>query len=155
MAKYIRLTAENLLPLGNRAGFRIHFVAPQFLFTLDNVAQLFSTPGGIIAPVNLIISTQIIMKKYNIIRVNHDYTTTIQETHLHHKDAIESLTNSLNDYKTEEKEKYYKVYYESKDEITINYCGWSGKSLHAKYFIIEYEDDTDIRKPMEFIKSKV
>lgn len=96
------------------------------------------------------------MKKYNIICVNFDYTTKIVETFLTHKDAIESLTTTLNtEYKTEEKQKYYRVYYESKDEITINYCGYLGKSLHAKYFIIEYNDDTETKKLCDIIKSKV
>lgn len=86
------------------------------------------------------------MKKYNIICVNADYTTSITETHLKHKDAVDSLGEILNEYRSEEKKKYYCVYFESSDELTIKYCGFLGKSLHSKYFIIEYEDDTEIKK---------
>lgn len=96
------------------------------------------------------------MKKHIIVRVNHDFTTKIEDVFLSHKDAIEYLSNMLNtDYKTEDKQKYYKIYYESNNEITINYCGWGGRTLHAKWFIIEYEDETDTKKCLDFIKSKV
>ena len=95
------------------------------------------------------------MKKYNIVCVNADYATTITETHTEHKDAVDSLGAILDKYTTEEKKKFFTVYFESSDELTIKYNGYMGKSLHAKYFIIAYEDDTATKKPLEFIKSKV
>lgn len=86
------------------------------------------------------------MKKYNIVFVDSIFKTSIIDTHLTHKDAIEQLTCIINkEYKTEDSQKYYKIYYESKDEITIYYLGFMGKYLHGKYFIIEFEDKTDLK----------
>lgn len=95
------------------------------------------------------------MKKYNIIRVGSDYKTTIIETHINHEDAIDSLMNIINEYASEDKIKYYKTCISLKDEITVFYYGWSGKSLHCKYFIIPFDDISEIKKPLDFIKSKV
>lgn len=94
------------------------------------------------------------MKKYNIVCVNSDYTATITETHTEHKDAVDSLGCILNKYTTEEKKKFFTVYFDSSDELTIKYNGYMGKSLHAKYFILEYEDNTG-KKPFDFIKSNI
>jgi hypothetical protein len=83
------------------------------------------------------------MKKYNIISVQYDYKTRVLDTFLEHKDAIESLTETINnEFKNNENIKNYKIYYESRDEISIYYIGYLGKTLHAKYFIIGYHDKT-------------
>lgn len=95
------------------------------------------------------------MKKYNIVCVHADYMTMITETHLYHSDALESLSRILKEYTTEEKKRNFRVYFENPDELTINYYGWSGKSLYSKYFIIAFEDNTDINKSMDIIKSKL
>jgi len=83
------------------------------------------------------------MLKYNIIKVTHDYQVEIANTFLYHKDCIEYLTRMIDSEYKGEKEYEYKVYYDSKDRITVYYIGYFGKSLHAKYFIISYEDFTD------------
>lgn len=84
------------------------------------------------------------MKKYNIICVLANYKTSIVATFLHKKDALEALSACISkEFKNEEVNNYYKVYWDSSSEITINYCGYMGKSLYCKYFIIEYEDKTN------------
>lgn len=84
------------------------------------------------------------MKKYNIISVQYDFKTCVIDTFIEHKDAIEALTEIINEiYKNNENNKYYKIYYESKDEISIYYLGYLNKSLHIKYFIIQYDDKTN------------
>ena len=81
------------------------------------------------------------MKKFNIVKVNHDYKTSIIKTFLTHGESIEYLGNLIDkEYKKEDGS--YKIYYISRDEITINYIGYLSKSLHTKYFILEYVDDT-------------
>lgn len=81
------------------------------------------------------------MKKFNIVRVNSDYKTSIIKTFLSHGESIEYLANLIDkEYKKEDNS--YKIYYTSKDEITIHYVGYLSKGLEVKYFIIEYEDDT-------------
>lgn len=83
------------------------------------------------------------MKKYNIVKVNYDYETKILKTFMTHGEAIEYLSTLIDqEYKREEITKYYKIYYDSKDSITIKYIGYLQVSLDSKYFIIEYEDET-------------
>lgn len=83
------------------------------------------------------------MKKYNIVKVDNLYKIEILETFLFHKDAIEYLTSLIDKtYKSEIDIRNYKVYYEQKDEITVNWLGYLSKGLCAKYYIIAYEDNT-------------
>lgn len=84
------------------------------------------------------------MRKYNIVGVDYDYQTSIIETFVSHKDAIEYLSELINkEYKSEDKQKSYRVYYESNSEITVHYVGYFSKSLHCKYFIIDFNDKTN------------
>jgi len=86
------------------------------------------------------------MKKYNIICVRLDYNVQIIDTFLSHKDAIEYLSSLIDrEYKNEDKIKYFKVYYESRDAITVSHIGYLYKSFYAKYFILDFEDNTDTR----------
>jgi hypothetical protein len=81
------------------------------------------------------------MKKYNIVRVSYDYKTNIIKTFSTHGEAIEYLTNSVDkEYKKDDGS--FKIYYTSKDEITVHYVGILTKGLHAKYFILDFIDDT-------------
>lgn len=85
------------------------------------------------------------MKKYNIVCVTHDYKTSIMGTYLSHRNALEALSIRISDeYKSIENQHFYKVYYESCNEITIYSLGLLyGKSLLCKYFIIEFEDSSE------------
>lgn len=86
------------------------------------------------------------MRKYNIVYVSVDYKVSIIDTFLTHKDALEKLSSLINeDYKSEENQKYYKIYYENNNEISIFYIGYLTKSFYCKYFIIPYEDKTDLK----------
>lgn len=83
------------------------------------------------------------MIKYSIIVVYADYHTNVVSTFTSHKDAIEFLSEIINeDYRDTENINNFKVYYESKDVITVHSLGYISKSLYAKYFIIEHEDNT-------------
>ena len=105
------------------------------------------------------------MKKYNIVKVNYDYETKILKTFMTHGEAIEYLSSLIDEeYKKEDIAKYYKIYYDSKDSITIKYMGYLQVSLDSKYFIIGYEDDTicacgfyydDIEEEQEKYKIKI
>lgn len=89
------------------------------------------------------------MKKFSIIKVDQDYAVQIIQTHLFHKDAIEYLTALIDKtYKNDDEIKNYKVYYDRKDEITVNWIGYFSKGLMAKYYIIEYEDTTGTTLPI-------
>ena len=83
------------------------------------------------------------MKKYNIVKVDLDYKTNILKTFMTHGEAIEYLSSLIDqEYKKEDNANNYKIYYDSKDSITIKYIGYLSTNLECKYFIIEYDDDT-------------
>ena len=85
------------------------------------------------------------MIKYNVVCVLADYKTFIVGTFLNHRDALEALSESIcQQFKKDDVKNNYKVYYESNSEITINQLGYIyGKSLFCKYFIIEFEDNSE------------
>ncbi len=85
------------------------------------------------------------MKKFNIVCVLADYKTSIVGTFLNHRDALEALSVCIGrEFKNKEVYSDYRVYYESNSEITIHQVGLLyGKTLHCKYFIIEYDDKTN------------
>lgn len=83
------------------------------------------------------------MIKYNIVVVYNNYKAEIIKTFLSHKDSIEYLSYMIDkNYKGNE-ETNYKVYYDSKDVITVFNLGYFSKTMHAKYYIIMYEDLID------------
>ncbi len=88
------------------------------------------------------------MRKYNVIIVAQDYTTTISGgPFLEYRDALEYVNEIINSEYKGEKESYYKVYMECKNIITVYSLGYLSKSLHSKYIILDYEDDTDCDCP--------
>jgi len=83
------------------------------------------------------------MNKFNIVCVEADYKTSIIETFKTHMEANEALTILVNaNFKKQDEQGYYKVYDENLNEKTVKYIGYLKSYLHAKYFIIEFNDKT-------------
>lgn len=79
--------------------------------------------------------------KYNIVCVSIDYSTSIIGTYLTFKDAIEARTLLINKkFKNDEEHTNYRIYYEKDNITSVFYIGYFGKTLLAKYFVIEFED---------------
>ena len=78
--------------------------------------------------------------KFAIIKVNKDYEIKILAVFFEHKEGVEFLHDFISKTYKEENKDSFKVYYDSKDCVSVFYSGYTGKYLDSKYYIVTYED---------------